>query len=178
MQFNYDKEADIVEYVCPNCGQVVKADCSDFISEQSPNHFGELEYEDFIVDCNCGSTTQFIFKLPEGEYDELLLEEEHFTYEQINLRKQVRDLMWAKRSDLMKLDRDKFNENRIKELPVQIQNLIKRNNIVTMLTGNLNLNSTLNDEQTEVLKNAAMQIVTGQVSLLQAIAALTQYFKQ
>ena len=176
MQFSYDKQNDSIKYVCPNCNQMVVVDCSDFASGQSPNQFGELEFENFIVDCECGATTLFNLQIPECDYSELDLEEEVFTYEQINLRNQVRDFMWAKRSDLKQLDRNKFNDEQIPNLPGHIQTLIKRNNMIQTLLGNLNVKSMLNVEQTEVIKNAALQIVSGQVSLLKVIEVLAEYF--
>ena len=176
MQLNYDKENDKIDYVCPNCKKSVSVDCSDFVSERLPTDTGELEFQNLIIDCECGSTTIFNFQIPEGDYQELDIEEEHFTYEQINLRKSLRDLIWAKRADLKQLDRDKFNDEQIPSLPSHIQTLIKRNNMIQTLLGNLNVKSMLNVEQTEVIKNAALQIVSGQVSLLKVIEVLAEYF--
>ena len=176
MQFSYDKQNDSIKYVCPNCNQMVVVDCSDFASGQSPNQFGELEFENFIVDCECGATTLFNLQIPECDYSELDLEEEVFTYEQINLRNQVRDFMWAKRSDLKQLDRNKFNDEQIQKLPDHIQALLKRNNMVNVLLGNVKCDGMLNDEQTEIFKNAATQIINGEVSILKAIQILKDYF--
>ena len=175
MQFKYDTQKDLVEYVCPNCNQKVEVDCSDFVSELFTTDFGE-EFQNLIVDCECGATTLFNFQIPIGEHDELDLEEEHFTYEQINLRHEIRNLIWAKRTDLKTLDRDKFNEERLKELPSHIQDLVKRNNMVTLLSSNINHSQSLNEEQTNVIKNVAMRIVTGEISFLKALNVLINYF--
>ena len=178
MDFTYNKNTDILKFICPNCNAEIEYDCSTFTSESYINPLGEDTFKNLVIDCQCGATNYFNMMLPESDYDELDIEEYSMSYAEINMRKELRDLMWKKREDLKEMNRDTFNEERLKELPVQIQNLIKRNNIVTMLTGNLNLNSMLNDEQTEILKTVAMNVVIGQISILQAIAALTQYFKQ
>lgn len=48
--------------------------------------------------------------IPVGEYDEIALEEEEFSNGEIDARKQIRDLMWAKRPDLKTKDRDAHNK--------------------------------------------------------------------
>ena len=172
--FNYNTETDLLTFICCNCNQTVQMDCSDFVSEQSVNCFGEKEYSDLLVECPCGTSHYFNLKIPEGEYDELDLEDAIFNYDEINTRKQLRDLMWNKRGDLKALDRNKFNEER--KLPDHIQALLKRNNMVNVLLGNVKCDGMFNDEQTEIFKNAAMQIINGEVSILKAIQILKDYF--
>lgn len=169
MQVTYSKETDLLNFVCPNCNKTVQFDCSDFTSGIEINPLGQEEYNDLIIECPCGATTYFNMKIPEGEYDELDLEENVFTFEQINMRKQIRDLMWKKRADLSKINRNKFNEEKLPNLPNHIQLLVKRNNMMATLIGNAGTSKPLTEEQTNVLKVLALQVISAQVSILKAI---------
>lgn len=177
MDLTYNKEADKVKYTCPNCGGDVESDLTGFISELVSEESGG-DYSNLAVECPCGATTYFNLNIPEAENAELDLEEGFLLYDQINARKNLRDLLWAKREDLKTQDREAYNERYLQNAPDHIKNLVKRNNMVNSLLGTISYNHALTEEQTKAVKNLAMQIVTGQISLLKGLEVLTQYFKQ
>ena len=174
--FNYNSKTDIMTFICCECGLKLEHDCSDFEATTEINIFGEEVIKNLLVHCdNCDTDHWFNMNLPEGENDEIELEDAgKLPLAEVNTRKYLRDIMWKKRVDLKELDRNELNED-LTRLSQNAQKILKRNNLMLTILSSAGISRMLSELETEVIKYEVMRVVNGEVSLLEAIKQLPNF---
>lgn len=108
----YDNELDVV-YVKCMCNHTIEEDLS-YLETIGKNVSIPDEYDNLSIECGeCGRLHYLNMNVPEDEYSEISFEDLVMPFDDIQNRKVLRDIMWAKREDLKELCRDSYNEERI-----------------------------------------------------------------
>jgi hypothetical protein len=103
-------EGEIVTVGC-TCGETTPHDISQIDSLEYIEEFDS--YENITLQCpHCDNIHILNMNIPEDEYSEVEIEETLMPLYDINNRKVLRDVMWAKRIDLKGKNRVDFNKSR------------------------------------------------------------------
>lgn len=106
----YDAEQDLLTVKC-DCGEVFYSDLS-----QEKVEFQEEfnQYSNITLQCpECSIYHILNMNIPCDEYSEISIEEVQMDFSDIDNRKNLRDVIWAKRADLKDLSRNEFNQNHL-----------------------------------------------------------------
>lgn len=105
-------EGETLRVVCKNCGKENEYNLSGW----EPPFLEEFnQYENYSAPCDCGSLEIINLNLPEHDEMEIEVVEELAPPEEVQQRKNVRDLMWKTRPDLKKKNRQKDKEDFVKK---------------------------------------------------------------
>jgi len=107
---NYNEELDILTIEC-DCDHIFDFDLSEYLELEYLEEFNQ--YQNINIPCsNCNGINVINSNIGVSEYEDRIFEDIYAQYYEINKRKTIRDILWKKRADLKKLDREKYNEER------------------------------------------------------------------